>query len=520
MGAIARDGPTVSGKIILAHEPAFAVGALRVQPAVRQIIRDGVQQTIEPRVMRVLVALARARGGIVTRDELTDWCWDGRVVGEDAINRSLSRIRAIANGAGGGSFRIETIAKVGYRLVEGANNQGDPAQKSADDFHVFASRIDRRHWVAGAIIIGGAMLGGAAWWRSGHRPTPDAAELYRRGIEARSLGLIESNEQATAYFRQAVRADPNYPDAWGALARQLANHFGTRGDSALDRQSAEVRSAANRALALDPDQSDARGSLAVIQPYFRRWRHFERGLHRIVSDFPGQRQAILELCAFYANVGCWDDVIAQLLKLRRDAPLTPGATSRLVLAYWSAGRLEEADAESTAALATWPRFHGTWFSRMMLLTYGGRPEQAVAFGHNSDYHPSGGRAEASVELRMATAEALVSRNASVLTQVRERLLAAVADEIFNVPSAVRFLTALGETDAVFDLLDAYLLRRGRFAASDLAPIHPFTRLTTDFLFYQPSKSLWSDARFTSLMSAIGLDDYWRTAGLVPNHRRR
>ena len=35
-------------------------------------------------------------GAIVTRDELTMSCWDGRVVGEDAINRILSRLRTVA----------------------------------------------------------------------------------------------------------------------------------------------------------------------------------------------------------------------------------------------------------------------------------------------------------------------------------------------------------------------------------------------------------------------------------------
>ena len=57
------------------------------------------------------------RKAIVTRDELTERCWDGRIVGDDALNRALSRIRHVAAGIGDGSFKAETIAKVGYRLV-------------------------------------------------------------------------------------------------------------------------------------------------------------------------------------------------------------------------------------------------------------------------------------------------------------------------------------------------------------------------------------------------------------------
>src|SRR3546814_8465987 len=68
--------------------------------------------------MQVLLALAEERSESVRREDLTERCWEGRIVGEDAINRVLSRPRRVAEGIGEDSFRIETITKVGYRLVE------------------------------------------------------------------------------------------------------------------------------------------------------------------------------------------------------------------------------------------------------------------------------------------------------------------------------------------------------------------------------------------------------------------
>lgn len=515
MGAIGHDGLAVPGKVDLAHEAAFKLGIATVQPAIRQIIAAHGRQTVEPRIMQVLVALARAKGEIVTRDELTAWCWGGRIVGDDAINRSLSRIRAIAAGIGESSFRIETIAKVGYRLIVVALDHAAPVPVGTP---VTRGGISRR-LVLGTVAAGAAALGGLAWWRSGYRPTAQAAEFYRQGVEARSLGLVESNVQAIAYFRQAVRADPDYADAWGALARQFANTFGEAGDTQLDRKAAEVRSAAGRALVIDPDQSDAQGALAAIQPYFRNWRRYEIGLQRVLGDHPGERQAIVELGSFYSNVARWDDAIARFRELKLSVPVMPGTSGWLAIAYWSAGRLEEAEAESAAALERWPRFHGTWFTRMILLTYGGRPEQAVIFGENSDYHPSGGKAEQVVALRLATAKAMVSRNSADVAAVRDRLLANVDQEILNVPQAVRFFGALGERETVFELLDAYFYRRGRFAAAGLAPIHPMTRMMTDFLFYPTARLLWKDPRFATITRDIGLDDYWRSVGFVPAFRR-
>ena len=522
MGAIGHDGLAVPGKVDLAHEPAFTLGGITIHPPTRQVVGRDVQQSVEPRVMQVLVALALAKGGIVTRDELTSWCWDGRIVGEDAINRTLSRIRQIAAGIGEGSFRIETIAKVGYRLIASDIDErlADPLLISSDARSDDKNGISRRQWVAGTITASAVALGGVAWWRSAYRPTPEAAEFYRKGVEARSVGLVGTGDQATAYFRQAVRADPDYAEAWGALARQLAGQIGDSGDKALDRNFAEVRSAAERALTLDPNQADAAGALAAVQPVFRSWRRFENGLLRVTRDHPGQHQATIKLGFFYSYVARWDDSIARFVEAQRAMPVMPGTSGLLVLAYWAAGRLEEAEAESIAALERWPRFHGTWFSRMVLLTYGGRPEQAVAFAQNPDYHPSGASAESTVALRLATAKALMSRNAAELALVRDRLLGGVKAEILNVPQAVRFFSALEERDVIFELLDAYFYRRGRFAAAGLKPIHPLSRISTDFLFHPTSRLLWNDPRFAAITRDIGLDDYWRTVGFVPVHRRR
>jgi len=118
MGVSQQDEPDIPKQIVLAHELPFTLGVLAIEPATRQVALDGRSETVEPRVMQVLVALARANGAIVTRDELVERCWDGRIVGDDAINRALSRCRQIASGIGAGSFAIETVPRVGYRLTD------------------------------------------------------------------------------------------------------------------------------------------------------------------------------------------------------------------------------------------------------------------------------------------------------------------------------------------------------------------------------------------------------------------
>jgi adenylate cyclase len=102
--------------IDLAREPDFEMGGLRVRPSLLAIQREGGQETVEPRVMQALVVLARNANQVISRDELVATCWDGRNVGDDAINRCISRLRRLARDCG--VFEIETVPRVGYRLLD------------------------------------------------------------------------------------------------------------------------------------------------------------------------------------------------------------------------------------------------------------------------------------------------------------------------------------------------------------------------------------------------------------------
>src|SRR5690349_18762944 len=88
------DARMIGAPIVLAHEQPFTIGSAEFLPATREVLLDGERSVIEPRVMQFLVALHRADGAVVSKEDLTILCWEGRIVGEDAINRVVSRARA------------------------------------------------------------------------------------------------------------------------------------------------------------------------------------------------------------------------------------------------------------------------------------------------------------------------------------------------------------------------------------------------------------------------------------------
>lgn len=113
--------------IDLAREVDLALGPAKMSPSLRQFTANGTSETVEPQVMKVLVSLARHAGEVIGRDDLVASCWDGRIIGEDAIQRAIAKVRKL--GETSGAFAVETIPKVGYRLspCEAAPGRTSPA---------------------------------------------------------------------------------------------------------------------------------------------------------------------------------------------------------------------------------------------------------------------------------------------------------------------------------------------------------------------------------------------------------
>ncbi|HEY9235089.1 MAG TPA: winged helix-turn-helix domain-containing protein, partial [Phenylobacterium sp.] len=114
-------------KVELAREPDFRLGRLEVSPSLCRV-RGDREIRVEPRVMEVLVLLARAEGRTVSRDELIAACWQGRTVSDDAVTRVVAKVRTLAAASEPPAFVLETVPKVGFRLVVAAAGVAPPGR--------------------------------------------------------------------------------------------------------------------------------------------------------------------------------------------------------------------------------------------------------------------------------------------------------------------------------------------------------------------------------------------------------
>ncbi len=160
--------------IELAIEAPFRLRTLAVTPAALEIHCGKDVTTIEPRVMQVLVALNRSQGHVVSREELLELCWEGRIVGDDSLNRSVSQLRK-ALSSDEGVF-VDTIPRVGYRLRLEGEEPADPPQAAA---HLPKLSVTMRTRLIGAAVLVGICGAAAAAYLSSGTPKSWSASGVR-----------------------------------------------------------------------------------------------------------------------------------------------------------------------------------------------------------------------------------------------------------------------------------------------------------------------------------------------------
>ncbi len=97
---------------------AWRVGPWTVEPELHRITgEDGRSRTLEPKLIQILVCLAKARGRVVSKEELLADVWDGNHVSESALTRGISELRRALGDDASAPKVIETIPKHGYRTV-------------------------------------------------------------------------------------------------------------------------------------------------------------------------------------------------------------------------------------------------------------------------------------------------------------------------------------------------------------------------------------------------------------------
>ena len=83
----------------------------------RELRRGGEIVAVEPQVFDLLVHLVRHRDHVVTKDDLFEHIWQGRIVSESTLTSRINAARKAVGDSGHAQSVIRTIARKGFRFV-------------------------------------------------------------------------------------------------------------------------------------------------------------------------------------------------------------------------------------------------------------------------------------------------------------------------------------------------------------------------------------------------------------------
>lgn len=187
-------------------------GSFRLNPINGTLLRGGEPLAVGQRGVRLMEALLRRPGEILTKAELMDAAWPDATVEEANLSVQIAALRKALGPAPGGGEWIVTIPRVGYRFVPQADSAAAIEHAAVADREAAGeqpswrvrARFHLRRWAAllAAVI---AIVGGLVLLRSGEiaPPTSVASQPAIAVLPFDDMG----GDPDLAYFGAGVSED-------------------------------------------------------------------------------------------------------------------------------------------------------------------------------------------------------------------------------------------------------------------------------------------------------------------------
>src|SRR5450755_3877761 len=125
--SIPSPGNLVCDELLLRPNLRLRVGEHVIDIGALRLITRATYPRLTSKAVAVLLELVRHAGDTVTRDQLLDRVWKDRVTTPDVLTQAIKELRrAFADDARPPRY-IETIPKVGYRLLAAVSQVDGPA---------------------------------------------------------------------------------------------------------------------------------------------------------------------------------------------------------------------------------------------------------------------------------------------------------------------------------------------------------------------------------------------------------
>jgi len=278
------------------------IGEWSIDAQSNRISRHGKTVELEPRVMDLLMLFATRAGDVVSKAEIVSAIWKEAHVNDDALTRSIFKLRKALEDDARAPQYIETVSKRGYRLIADVSSAAAPQATLLNTGRTGLIALAATAMVIAAII----MLSPVSSSPKTTEIDPNIDDLLIIRADGFYSQFTRADNEAALRIYEAVLADdPENAKALAglsnAIAQRVIRYQGPGSDGDLGRRSltealesgwldqAEAKSRLQRSIALaetstehDPQHTRAWRALGLAhsanQDYQSAQRAYERAL--------------------------------------------------------------------------------------------------------------------------------------------------------------------------------------------------------------------------------------------------
>ena len=223
---------------------------------------------------------------------------------------------------------------------------------------------------------------------------PDAYQAWLKGLYYFNKRNADSVATAITWFEAALKIDPRYARAWLGLARCYVTMPVFTATMPAREAILKIRSAASKALELDPTLVDAHIELGAASSYEFDWANAENEFRTGLALDPGNAVGHRNYATFLAKMGRLDEELAQAKAAADVDPLSATAEAGVARALYHLGRYDEAITHYKQALAADPESGGA--------------SQGLAMAYLANHMYSQGVAEAEHASKLMGGDAMIT----------------------------------------------------------------------------------------------------------------
>ncbi len=170
-------------------EQPLRVGAFVVDPSTNELRGAAGIRRLRPILMDVLLRLAADAGRAVPRETLITDVWPRRMVNDEVLSRAIAELRTVLDDDTSGARYIETLPKIGYRLVAqvtpvGADAMTNPTPAQTAPAGPRPAPFPWRHAAGALLTTALAIIAVVGLARRGGQPTLPAMQAIERQLVA------------------------------------------------------------------------------------------------------------------------------------------------------------------------------------------------------------------------------------------------------------------------------------------------------------------------------------------------